>query len=72
MSLGGHRSLARRGHVRRGQLLCGRGGCEGALQVHSLVEQFVTDEDDQGKEAELEVAAMLEKTAMLSAIKSPI
>ncbi len=71
-SLGGHRSLARRGHMRRGQLLCGRGGCEGALQVHRLVEQFVTDEDDQGKEAELEVAAMLEKTAMLSAIKSPI
>lgn len=47
--------------MRRGQLLCGRGGREGALQVHSLVEQFVTDEDDQGKEAELEVAAMMEK-----------
>lgn len=47
--------LTRRGHVRRGQLLRGRGGREGALQVHRLVEQFVTDEDDQGKEAELEV-----------------
>lgn len=53
--------LTRRGHVRRGQLLSGRGGREGALQVHRLVEQFVTDEDDQGKEAELEVAAMFEK-----------
>ncbi len=53
--------LTRRGHVRRGQLLRGRGGREGALQVHRLVEQFVTDEDDQGKEAELEVAAMFEK-----------
>lgn len=39
--------------------------------MHRLVEQFVTDEDDQGKEAELEVAAMLEKMAILLEIKSP-
>lgn len=48
--------------MRRGQFLCGRGGRDGALHVNRLVEQFVTDEDDQGKEAELEVAATLEKT----------
>lgn len=58
--------------MRRGQLLRGRGGREGALQVHRLVEQFVTDKDDQGKEAELEVAAIVfgKKTAMLLSIKS--
>lgn len=32
--------------------------------MNRLVEQFVTDEDDQGKEAELEVAVTLEKTMM--------
>lgn len=44
--------------MRRRQLLCGRGGAEGALQIHRLVEQFVTDEDDQGKEPELEVVEL--------------
>lgn len=47
--------------MRRGQFLRGRGGREGALQMHRLVEQFITDEYDQGKESELEVAARLEK-----------
>lgn len=46
-----------RGHVRRGEFLHGAGGGERALQMHRLVEQLVTDEDHQGEEPQLEVAA---------------
>lgn len=49
--------MADRGRVRRHEFLCGARGGQRRLQMNRLVEELVTNQDHQGEETQLEMAA---------------